>query len=113
MYTVRARLHLSESEERFLSKCFFIMNTAHNKLVKYAQDGLNALFDDKEYTDARNTYSKSGFSGKSKDQLSKEDARLRNPLTSLMGSTSTVPAFRKYQGQRILRRFLLWPGRIH
>lgn len=103
MYTVRARLHLSESEERFLSKCFFIMNTAHNKLVRYAQDRLNTLFDDKEYTGARNTYSKAGFSGKSKEQLSKDDARLRKQLTDIMYAKQAEYGIRKTDLEKYIK----------
>ena len=49
MYTVRLKLELSKSEERFMSKCFFFMNTIHNRIVSHAQNRINALFHDSDY----------------------------------------------------------------
>ena len=31
MYTVRPKLELSQSEERFMAKCFFFTSVIHNK----------------------------------------------------------------------------------
>lgn len=49
MYTVRLKLELSKSEERFMSKCFFFMNTIHNRIVSHAQNRINALFHDSDH----------------------------------------------------------------
>lgn len=64
MYTVRLKLELSQSEERFMTKCFFFTSVIHNKTVAYAQNRINALFRDAEYMSARREYGESGFAKK-------------------------------------------------
>ena len=75
MYTVRFQLELSGSEKRFLSKSFFYANQMHNQLVRYATNRLNALFRDKEYTDARKAYGEAEFSKKEASELSTSEKK--------------------------------------
>ena len=84
MYTVRLPLELSESEERYLSKCFHFGNKIHNTLVRVAQERMDLLFKDQDYLSARKEYHESDFSGKSKDELSKEQRKRKKQLTDLM-----------------------------
>ena len=70
MYTVRLKLELSRSEERFMEKCFFFMNTIHNRIVSCAQNRINALFRDADYMSARREYGKSGFAKRKSAQFS-------------------------------------------
>ena len=85
MYTVRMRLDLCESEERFLSKCFFFCNKIHSTLVSCAQERLDALYRDKDYQAARMEYGASGFSGKKK-KLSNEQKKRKQELANLMNA---------------------------
>lgn len=72
MYTIRLPLDLSESEERFLSKCFYFGNKIHNMIVRVTQERMDLLFKDQDYLSVRKEYHDSDFSGKKKDELSKE-----------------------------------------
>lgn len=85
MYTLRVKLDLCESEERFLSKCFFFCNRIHNTLVKCAQERLDALYHDKDYQDAKMEYGASGLSSKKK-KLSKEQKKRKQELANLMNA---------------------------
>ncbi|MGM9941723.1 MAG: hypothetical protein ACI32N_07005 [Bulleidia sp.] len=84
MYTIRLPLDLSESEERFLSKCFCFGNKIHNTLVRVTQERMGLLFKDQEYISARKEYHDSDFYGKKKDELSKEQLKRKKQLTDLM-----------------------------
>lgn len=86
MYTIRLPLDLSESEERFLSKCFYFGNKIHNTLVREVKERMDLLFKDQEYIAARKEYHDSDFSGKKKDELSKEQLKRKKQLTDLMQS---------------------------
>ena len=82
MYTIRLPLELSKSEERYLSKCFYIGNKIHNSLVSIARKRIGSLFDDQEYLSARKKYGESGFS--KNNRLSKEQKECKKQLSSLM-----------------------------
>lgn len=84
MYTVRLKLELSKSEERFMSKCFFFMNTIHNRIVSHAQNRINALFHDSDYMSARMEYGQSGFAKKKSAQLSSAQKKRKKQLSQLM-----------------------------
>ena len=84
MYTVRFQLELNISEKRFLSKSFFYANQMHNQLVHYATNGLNTLFHDKEYLEARKTYGESRFSKKKASELSASEKKKKKELSSIM-----------------------------
>lgn len=82
MYTIRLPLELSKSEERYLSKCFYIGNKIHNSLVSIARKRIGSLFDDQEYLSARKKYGESGFS--KNNRLSKEQKECKKQLSNLM-----------------------------
>ena len=84
MYTVRLKLELSKSEERFMSKCFFFMNTIHNRIVSHAQNRINALFHDSDHMSARMEYGQSGFAKKKSAQLSSAQKKRKKQLSQLM-----------------------------
>ena len=84
MYTVRLKLELSQSEERFMTKCFFFMNNIHNKVVSHAQNRINALFRDADYMSARREYGESGFAKKKAGQLSSSQKKRKKQLSELM-----------------------------
>lgn len=84
MYTVRLKLELSQSEERFMAKCFFFMNTVHNRTVAYAQNRINSLFRDTDYMSARREYGESGLAKKKSDQLSSVQKKRKKQLSQLM-----------------------------
>lgn len=84
MYTVRLKLELSQSEERFMAKCFFFMNTIHNRIVSHAQNRINALFRDADYMSARREYGETGFAKKKSDQLSSAQKKRKKQLSQLM-----------------------------
>ena len=84
MYTVRLKLELSQSEERFMEKCFFFMFVIHNRIVTCAQNRINALFRDAEYMSARMEYGESGFAKKKVGQLSSAQKKRKKQLAELM-----------------------------
>lgn len=84
MYTVRLKLELSQSEERFMAKCFLFTSIIHNKTVAYAQNRINALFRDADYMAARREYGESGFAKKKAGQLSSAQKKRKKQLSELM-----------------------------
>lgn len=84
MYTVRLKLELSQSEEYFMKKCFFFMNTIHNRIVSHAQNCINAVFRDADYMSARKEYGESEFAKKKAGQLSSAQKKRKKQLSELM-----------------------------
>ena len=103
MYTVRLKLELSQSEERFMAKCFFFMNTIHNRIVSHAQNRINSLFRDADYMAARIEYGKSGFAKKKSDQLSSAQKKRKKQLSELMKNKQTEYGLRQIDLERFAK----------